>query len=395
MSGAVLKEGWGTKMGGFWKTWKRRWFVLTDGVLEYSTQPGVIPRGTINILESIDIRPSKDCKKQPAFEIVCPHRTYYVVLDKESDIAEWVEVLNNVRQNKVPEKTNKSPSDYQILRYIKHGLHSTVLEVKDTTNNNLYVAKRYPIELANNQQELIEKYRNSLLGKRIPYINPLVDIVQDDECIMFICEYAATNLQNIIRKNYIGQLIADNLFGELLAGLKNLHEMGIIIGDFHISNVLIDYRGHISLSFPGLIFPTNPNIERYVPYLSPEYINSNPPTPRSDFWAAAVILFQLYTGYVPFVSTDIESLKQEIENEIYLPNVIPLDKQQKLQRVLDPKSDETVFNESPGQLSNPDAPTILVEHIPKEVNAKRVLDPQDSNTILITFAKGSALVEGL
>ncbi|TWW82278.1 SEC7 and coiled-coil domain-containing protein 1 [Takifugu flavidus] len=57
------REGWLLKLGGRVKTWKRRWFILTDNCLyyfEYTTDKE--PRGIIP-LENLSIREVEDSKK--------------------------------------------------------------------------------------------------------------------------------------------------------------------------------------------------------------------------------------------------------------------------------------------------------------------------------------------
>ncbi|XP_055754076.1 cytohesin-3-like isoform X1 [Salvelinus fontinalis] len=66
------REGWLLKMGGRVKTWKRRWFILTDSCLyyfEYTTDKdpiGIIP------LENLCVREIEDSIKQYCLEIYNP-----------------------------------------------------------------------------------------------------------------------------------------------------------------------------------------------------------------------------------------------------------------------------------------------------------------------------------
>ncbi|XP_071796543.1 cytohesin-1-like isoform X2 [Asterias amurensis] len=63
------REGWLMKQGGRYKTWKRRWFILTDNCLyyfEYTTDKE--PRGIIP-LENLQIRELEDNKKPHCFEL--------------------------------------------------------------------------------------------------------------------------------------------------------------------------------------------------------------------------------------------------------------------------------------------------------------------------------------
>eukprot|EP00088_Acartia_fossae_P055204 TRINITY_DN6408_c1_g1_i1.p1 TRINITY_DN6408_c1_g1~~TRINITY_DN6408_c1_g1_i1.p1 ORF type:complete len:396 (+),score=98.58 TRINITY_DN6408_c1_g1_i1:186-1373(+) len=63
------KEGWLSKQGGRYKSWKRRWFILNDNCLyyfEFTTDKE--PRGIIP-LENIKVREVQDRNKQHCFEL--------------------------------------------------------------------------------------------------------------------------------------------------------------------------------------------------------------------------------------------------------------------------------------------------------------------------------------
>uniref|UniRef100_A0A7M4FQ32 Cytohesin 4 n=1 Tax=Crocodylus porosus TaxID=8502 RepID=A0A7M4FQ32_CROPO len=67
------REGWLLKLGGRVKTWKRRWFILTDNCLyyfEYTTDKeplGIIP------LENLSVQQVDDPKKPNCFELFNPN----------------------------------------------------------------------------------------------------------------------------------------------------------------------------------------------------------------------------------------------------------------------------------------------------------------------------------
>ncbi|XP_039261022.1 cytohesin-1-like [Styela clava] len=68
------KEGWLLKQGGRYKTWKKRWFLLTDNCFYYFELPqdrepkGIIP------LENLQIREVGDQKKPHCFELYLPEQ---------------------------------------------------------------------------------------------------------------------------------------------------------------------------------------------------------------------------------------------------------------------------------------------------------------------------------
>uniref|UniRef100_A0A665WKB7 Cytohesin 3 n=1 Tax=Echeneis naucrates TaxID=173247 RepID=A0A665WKB7_ECHNA len=73
------REGWLLKLGGRVKTWKRRWFILTDNCLyyfEYTTDKE--PRGIIP-LENLSIREVDEPRKPNCFELYNPNHKGQVI----------------------------------------------------------------------------------------------------------------------------------------------------------------------------------------------------------------------------------------------------------------------------------------------------------------------------
>ncbi|XP_015687442.1 cytohesin-4 [Protobothrops mucrosquamatus] len=109
------REGWLLKLGGRVKTWKRRWFILTDNCLyyfEYTTDKeplGIIP------LENLSVQPVDDPKKPNCFELfnanckgqkikACKtdgdgrvvegkHQSYKISAASEEDRDLWIEAI--------------------------------------------------------------------------------------------------------------------------------------------------------------------------------------------------------------------------------------------------------------------------------------------------------------
>ncbi|KAG8138179.1 hypothetical protein E2320_004095 [Naja naja] len=111
------REGWLLKLGGRVKTWKRRWFILTDNCLYYfeytaDKEPlGIIP------LENLSVRPVDDLKKPNCFELfnatckgqkikACKtdgdgrvvegkHQSYKISAASQEDRDLWIEAIRN------------------------------------------------------------------------------------------------------------------------------------------------------------------------------------------------------------------------------------------------------------------------------------------------------------
>ncbi|ELP88153.1 hypothetical protein EIN_223660 [Entamoeba invadens IP1] len=97
-------SGWGTKQGGKWKTWKRRFFVLKDRKLWYFEAPDSLSaKGWIDLPPGTDVKDESDRPKRLAFSInsrgVKGIRTFHLTVDTENDLVAFLDGLNKVLGN--------------------------------------------------------------------------------------------------------------------------------------------------------------------------------------------------------------------------------------------------------------------------------------------------------
>lgn len=99
---SILLKGFLTKQGGNWKSWKRRFFILTvDGVLSYFEDETMTkPKGSLNCREA-EVHPLTD-EGDLYFEIVTDvfksdsGRKLKLLAESEEQIFEWVQAIRAV-----------------------------------------------------------------------------------------------------------------------------------------------------------------------------------------------------------------------------------------------------------------------------------------------------------
>lgn len=103
--------------------------------------------------------------------------------------------------------------------------------------------------------------------------------------------------------------VAIKAFGkDILAGLRYLHERGIIFVDLRPSNLLLNEYSVVKLADFGqarrIVDLTPTESKRGTPYyMAPElFQDGSVYSYYSDFWAFGCVLYEMAAGHPPFVS---------------------------------------------------------------------------------------------
>ena len=202
---------------------------------------------------------------------------------------------------------------------------------------------------------VLRRFRNeALAGSRLSHPNlvsvfdfgsttaGLMYLVMEHVCGRSLAQLVAEHGPMPLRR-------AADLVGQLLAGLAETHEAGIVHADVKSDNILIQPH-HNGTELAKLIdfglarFVDDPSpiadvslLSGTPEYLAPEVIGGGVPTAAADLYAAGVILYELVAGTTPFGGGTADAiLARHLEEDVVLPSLRYPDRQipRELERVV-------------------------------------------------------------
>jgi serine/threonine protein kinase len=301
-----LHSGWATKLGGVFKTWKRRWFVLTPGYLSYYAKEGgeLIKRFDIRDA-NIDAYPKS--KRSFAFSIITSKRTLEISADNEADRQAW---LSKLQSHIKTEKMKVDLDSFDIMKLLGQGAYGKVRMVQLKTTKQIFalksMSKRKLAEFDLAERTIAE--RDIMLQLNHPFIVALRSTFQTETKVFMVMDYIGGGelLSRIKQEGVLSEDCVRLYAAELVLGIEYLHKEKVIHRDLKAENILIDDKGHVRITDFGLVKKLESGTQKATTfcgtseYMAPEIITDHPYTEVVDWWALGILIFQMLFGQVPF-----------------------------------------------------------------------------------------------
>ncbi len=219
---------------------------------------------------------------------------------------------------------------YEIVRVLGSGAMGIVYEGLDTRLNRQVAIKTIiKSALADSEQAADYSARFMREAQAVAKLNhanivTVYDFGEEGDVAYFVMEFIQGNeLKQFIDSGVRFPLSKSlNMMIKLLDALDYAHSQGIVHRDIKPANIMIDKAGKLKLTDFGVVKfvdsqeGTQAGTMVGTPgYMSPEQILGTGVSPKSDIFAAGVILYQLLTGKKPFVGDGVFIVQQKIVNE--------------------------------------------------------------------------------
>ena len=215
-------------------------------------------------------------------------------------------------------------SDFQVLKMIGRGRYTKVFLVNKCDNLKYYamkVCRKSKLTKSGVSPEGQEKRIFQQLDH--PFLTKLYHSFETQDKLYYILEpVTGGNLEDyMLRKFQLKEKAVRFYAAELVSALKCLHDNEVIYKDLKPKNILIDAKGHIKLQESA--FWTMKNLEKVKGskcgtsnYIAPEIMTNGSHTKMSDLWSLGAVVYEMISGYPPFLKNDSDSEKVKFTNVI-------------------------------------------------------------------------------
>jgi tRNA A-37 threonylcarbamoyl transferase component Bud32 len=216
---------------------------------------------------------------------------------------------------------------YRIIRELGAGAMGAVYEAVDTLTERPVAMKVLRAELAR-QPELIERFRSeavTLARLNHPNIALLYDFFLEGGDYYMAMEFVrGKTLEKMIQQERcLDANLAGSIMRQTLDGLSHAHSMGVLHRDIKPGNILVTEDMRVKVADFGIArvlgssrMTRTGRIIGTLEYISPERIQGDEADPRSDLYAAGVVLYEMLSGRLPFTgTTDFELIKSHMEQQ--------------------------------------------------------------------------------
>lgn len=263
------------------------------------------------------------------------------VLIKPLDINRFISTVKKLKsaKGKSPIITKYREQDYfaaligkqigsTIIKYEigRGGMGAVFLGVQENLNREVAVKLLLP-ELVGDDAA-IERFQREALSiakLKSPHIVQIFDFGEfEGHALYIIMEYLpGQTVEQYLKRNGSFPLAkAISVVIQVAAGLQTAHDAGLIHRDIKPSNLIMNNKGHVTITDFGLVRPqkkikqTQTGILVGTPYyMPPEMASETPLDARSDIYSLGMVFYHIISGHPPFLSNNPMEILMKHMNE--------------------------------------------------------------------------------
>jgi len=216
-------------------------------------------------------------------------------------------------------------SHYRIIEKLGEGGMGVVYKAEDTKLKREVAIKFLPHHISVNEEERkrFEIEAQAAASLNHPNITTIYSVEEIDENVFIVMEFIeGKELKNKIKSKKFSIDEAIDIAIKICEGLEAAHKKGIIHRDIKSSNIMITENGAAKIMDFGLAkLSGTENLTKLgitlgtIVYMSPEQTTGINVDHQTDIWSLGVVLYELFTGDLPFKGDYDQAVVYSILNE--------------------------------------------------------------------------------
>jgi serine/threonine protein kinase len=215
---------------------------------------------------------------------------------------------------------------YEILAPLGRGGMGMVVKARDRALDEIVAIKILRPDFAEDRV-MAERFRSEIkVARRIrhPNVCGIHDYGEEHGLLFISMEYVeGPDLKRLLReRGAFPPEEAYEIASQIAAGLQAVHDAGVIHRDLKTPNIMLDPAGRARLMDFGIAkrkgdgtLTTTGTILGTPEYMSPEQAQGQKIDHRSDLYALGIVVYELFTGHVPFRGeTPISTILKQIQD---------------------------------------------------------------------------------
>jgi len=220
---------------------------------------------------------------------------------------------------------------YKITSYLGQGGMATIYRAKQLTLDRDVALKVIHPALKDDQSFILRFKREASIVAKLnhPNIVPVYDFGEFEGVSYIVMRFIeGQTLKDVLTDQKLGTKQILDILRPVADALAYAHSRGVLHRDVKPSNVLIDTEGNVYLADFGLARIAQSNestlsqemIIGSPQYISPEQGKGEQADERSDIYSLAVVVYEMFTGRVPFAGdTPYTTILGHINDPLPLP----------------------------------------------------------------------------
>ncbi|MDZ7720214.1 MAG: protein kinase [Balneolaceae bacterium] len=199
---------------------------------------------------------------------------------------------------------------YDITKKIGEGGMGVVYLAQDTRLNRKVALKFLPKHISKDQSKH-DRFRveaQAAAGLNHRNIAQVYAIEEANGELCIVLEYVkGDELKDVIDENKLTPEDKIEIAIDIAEGIKAAHEKGIVHRDIKSRNIMVNSSNKVKIMDFGLARlegsdqpASSDTTAGTTAYMSPEQLRGNEADNRSDIWSYGVVLYELFTGALPF-----------------------------------------------------------------------------------------------